>query len=89
VITPEIQLALRQLLRCSFQGTAKRTYLPIQMNEVDRIHEARKILLQRIDQPSSLIELARLVGLNSNARPLIAINPTIKPSQSPVENLDQ
>jgi AraC family transcriptional regulator, transcriptional activator of the genes for pyochelin and ferripyochelin receptors len=88
-ITPEIQLALQQLLRCPFQGATKRMYLeskilellalmteqeqsnrlvtPIQMNEVDRIHEARKILLQRMNHPPSLIELARLVGLNDNA----------------------
>mgnify|MGYP002780683998 CR=1 FL=1 len=88
-VTPEMQLALRQLLRCPFQGATKRMYLeskilellalmteqerstqlaaPIGMNEVDRIHEARKILLQRINHPPSLLELARLVGLNDNA----------------------
>lgn len=88
-ITPEMQLALRQLLRCPFQGITKRMYLeskilellalmteqeqsnrlaaPIQMDEVDRIYEARKILLQRINHPPSLIELARSVGLNDNA----------------------
>ncbi|MGG6270020.1 helix-turn-helix domain-containing protein [Leptolyngbya sp. AN03gr2] len=89
VVTSEMQLALRQLLGCPFQGATKRMYLeskilellalmtaqeqsrmiaaPLQMDEVDRIHEARKILLQRINQPPSLIELARLVGLNDNA----------------------
>jgi AraC-like DNA-binding protein len=33
-------------------------------DDVDRIHDARKILLQRLDNPPSLIELARQVGLN-------------------------
>jgi AraC-like DNA-binding protein len=33
-------------------------------DDVDRIHQARAILLQRLDNPPSLIELARQVGLN-------------------------
>lgn len=33
-------------------------------DDVDRIHQARSILLQRLDNPPSLIELARQVGLN-------------------------
>lgn len=33
-------------------------------DDVDRIHHARDILLQRLDNPPSLIELARQVGLN-------------------------
>ena len=33
-------------------------------DDVDRIHQARNILLQRLDNPPSLIELARQVGLN-------------------------
>jgi AraC family transcriptional regulator, transcriptional activator of the genes for pyochelin and ferripyochelin receptors len=88
-ITPEMQLALRQLWRCPFQGATKRMYLeskilellalmteqeqsnclgiPLQMSEVDRVYEARKILLQRLDRPPSLLELARLVGLNDNS----------------------
>jgi AraC-like DNA-binding protein len=33
-------------------------------DDVDRIHQAREILLQRLDNPPSLIELARQVGLN-------------------------
>lgn len=39
----------------------------IKSEEVDRIHAARKILLQRLDNPPSLMELARLVGLNDRA----------------------
>lgn len=33
-------------------------------DDVDRIHQARDILLQSLDNPPSLIELARQVGLN-------------------------
>ncbi len=33
-------------------------------DDVDRIHQAKTILLQRLDNPPSLIELARQVGLN-------------------------
>ncbi|NJK52176.1 MAG: helix-turn-helix transcriptional regulator [Leptolyngbyaceae cyanobacterium SU_3_3] len=36
----------------------------LKSDQVDRIHAARKILLQRLDHPPSLLELARLVGLN-------------------------
>ncbi|NDJ18058.1 helix-turn-helix transcriptional regulator [Myxacorys almedinensis] len=39
----------------------------LKSEEVDRIHAARKILLQRLDHPPSLMELARLVGLNDRA----------------------
>lgn len=36
----------------------------LKSDDVDRIHYAREILLQRLDDPPSLIELARQVGLN-------------------------
>jgi AraC-like DNA-binding protein len=36
-------------------------------DHVDRIHDARQILLQRLENPPSLSELARLVGLNDRA----------------------
>jgi AraC-like DNA-binding protein len=86
--TPAMQLAARQMLRCSFQGMPKRMFLEgkalellglvaaaeIDRNDrdraylpndlVDRIHYARDILHERIDDPPNLGELARLVGLN-------------------------
>jgi AraC-like DNA-binding protein len=86
--TPAMQLAARQMLRCTFQGMPKRMFLegkalellglvaaaeinkydsdrPYLPNDlVDRIHHARDILHQRMDDPLSLGELARLVGLN-------------------------
>lgn len=37
---------------------------PISRDDRDRIHCAREILLQRLADPPSLVELARLVGLN-------------------------
>jgi AraC-like DNA-binding protein len=37
---------------------------PISRDDRDRIHFAREILLQRLADPPSLVELARLVGLN-------------------------
>ena len=39
----------------------------LKAEEVDRIHAARKILLQRLDNPPSLMDLARMVGLNDRA----------------------
>lgn len=43
------------------QPSSPKTLKP---DDVDRIHQARDILLQQLDQPPSLLELARLVGLN-------------------------
>jgi AraC-like DNA-binding protein len=34
--------------------------------DIERIHYATEILLQRLDQPPSLMELARMVGINDN-----------------------
>ncbi|AFZ28785.1 transcriptional regulator, AraC family [Gloeocapsa sp. PCC 7428] len=36
----------------------------LQSDDVDRIHEAKKILIQQIDNPPTLLNLARQVGLN-------------------------
>jgi AraC-like DNA-binding protein len=46
--------------------TKENTYCiySLKPDDVDRIHQARNILLQRLDNPPSLIELARQVGLN-------------------------
>lgn len=87
-VTPAMQLAARQMLRCGFRGVAKRMFLEgkalellalvaeveierhgsdrpwVQTDLVDRIHDARGILRQRIDNPPNLGELSRLVGLN-------------------------
>jgi AraC-like DNA-binding protein len=39
----------------------------LKLDEIDRIHAARKILLERLENPPSLMELARMVGLNDRA----------------------
>jgi AraC-like DNA-binding protein len=45
----------------------RRSTITLKSDEVDRIHQARAILLQNLHQPPSLSELARQVGLNDNA----------------------
>nr|WP_235927133.1 AraC family transcriptional regulator [Gloeocapsopsis dulcis] len=40
---------------------------PLKLDDLDRIHQAQKILLQRLNNPPSLIDLARQVGLNDYA----------------------
>ena len=40
---------------------------PLKSDDIERIHQARKILLQRLDNPPSLLSLARQVGLNDCA----------------------
>ncbi|NDJ17350.1 helix-turn-helix transcriptional regulator [Myxacorys almedinensis] len=37
---------------------------PLKPEDVERIHYAKEVLVARLDQPPSLIELARLVGIN-------------------------
>jgi AraC-like DNA-binding protein len=39
----------------------------LKLDEIDRIHAARKILQQQLDNPPSLLELSRMVGLNDRA----------------------
>lgn len=97
-ITPEMQLALQQMLDCPYQGAIKQLYLESKSVEVltlwldqacssefsgqlftsqqsqgatvsrtadiERIYQAKDILLQQIDNPPSLLALARQVGLN-------------------------
>ncbi|MES1022316.1 AraC family transcriptional regulator [Gloeocapsa sp. BRSZ] len=40
------------------------SYTPLKPDDIDRIYYAKEILLQQLDNPMSLIELARQVGLN-------------------------
>jgi AraC family transcriptional regulator, transcriptional activator of the genes for pyochelin and ferripyochelin receptors len=88
--TPEMQIAVQQLLRCRYQGAAKRIYLESKVlellalmveqeieiqtgkicpptltpDDLDRIYQAGTILLQQLDCPPSLIDLAHQVKLN-------------------------
>jgi AraC-like DNA-binding protein len=56
----------QELVLHETQNSTHRTHLlkPLKPDDVDRIHRARDILLQRINDPPSLVELARQVGLN-------------------------
>ncbi|MEH1843091.1 MAG: AraC family transcriptional regulator [Nostoc sp.] len=90
-ITPAMQIPLRQILHCPYQGLNKRLYLESKVLELmalvieqeleirnsnenahslkpdvaDRIYRARELLLQRLDNPPTLMELAQQVELNS------------------------
>ncbi|MBD2355418.1 helix-turn-helix transcriptional regulator [Tolypothrix sp. FACHB-123] len=88
--TPEMRVALEQIINCPFTGLTKKLYLEskclelialkleqlaasensstkvtiLKGDDIDRIHYAKEILAQNLDNPPSLIELARQVGLN-------------------------
>jgi len=86
-ITPAIEMALRQILQCPYQGLTQKLYLeakslelialfleafqemplvPVGVNrdECDRLHHAQQILRDNLQNPPSIIHLARQVGLN-------------------------
>jgi AraC family transcriptional activator of pyochelin receptor len=60
--------SLEMLALCLEQALCTPAPKPIcarlQSDEIDRLHHARDILIQQMDHPPSLIELARQVGLN-------------------------
>ncbi|HIK06862.1 MAG TPA: helix-turn-helix transcriptional regulator [Trichormus sp. M33_DOE_039] len=88
--TPEMRVALEQIINCPFTGLTKKIYLEskclelialkveqlinieknytkaivLQRDDIARIHYAKEILTQNLDNPPSLLELARKVGLN-------------------------
>jgi AraC-like DNA-binding protein len=88
--TPEMRVALEQIINCPFTGLTKKIYLEskcleiialkleqlatredsstkgtaLKRDDIDRIHYAKEILTENLDNPPSLIELARQVGLN-------------------------
>lgn len=45
----------------------KANHISLKPDVVERAYHAREILLQRLDNPPSLVELAQMVGLNSRA----------------------
>jgi AraC family transcriptional regulator, transcriptional activator of the genes for pyochelin and ferripyochelin receptors len=86
-LTPAIETALGQILRCPYQGITRTLYLeakslelialfidalqesppssaPLSRDDRDRIHHAQQIILNNLQTPPSLIDLARQVGLN-------------------------
>lgn len=88
--TPEMKVALEQIINCPFTGLTKKIYLEskclelialkveqlinfeknyakaivLKRDDIARIHYAKEILTQNLDNPPSLLELARKVGLN-------------------------
>jgi AraC family transcriptional activator of pyochelin receptor len=88
--TPEMRVALEQIINCPFTGLTKKIYLEskclelialkieqlinieknytkaivLKRDDIARIHYAKEILTQNLDNPPSLLELARKVGLN-------------------------
>lgn len=89
-ITPNMRLALEQILNCPYQGKLKQIYLEskslellvllvdqfrtesseitlktgLHPDDVHRIYQAKQILIEKMDNPPSLITLAHQVGLN-------------------------
>ncbi|AFY49090.1 DNA-binding domain-containing protein, AraC-type [Nostoc sp. PCC 7524] len=90
ITTPEMQIALQQILNCPFQGIMKRLYLEakaielmthqfsqftksvsnsddkslVKTDDVERIYQAKDILINNFKNPPSLLEIARQVKLN-------------------------
>jgi len=89
ITTHEMQIVLRQILNCPYQGLTKQLYLEgkilellalrleylqenpnfnksttLKPHQLDSIYHARDILINNINNPPSLINLARQVGLN-------------------------
>jgi AraC-like DNA-binding protein len=68
-----LETKIWELLLLSVQPLLEETSLQspvpkkLKSDQVDRIHAAKTILLQRLENPPSLSELARLVGLNDRA----------------------
>lgn len=88
--TPAMRTVARQILKCPYQGIAKRLYLEgkalelmgilvaqeieikatnnhfhaLKPDVVERVYHARDILVKRLSNPPSFMELSREVGLN-------------------------
>jgi AraC-like DNA-binding protein len=45
---------------------AERETKPLKSDDIERIHYAKEVLIARLDEPPSLIELARLAGINDH-----------------------
>ncbi|MEM9767477.1 MAG: AraC family transcriptional regulator [Cyanobacteria bacterium P01_D01_bin.71] len=60
-----VALKLEQL-KASDRPPTVPTPLPLEADDVERIHQARNILITRLDNPPSLLELARQVGMNDH-----------------------
>lgn len=56
-----IGCVIQQVKEVSLYGTANFT---LSMEDIGKIHRAREIIINKIDNPYSLIELSRAVGIN-------------------------
>ncbi|MEX0271504.1 helix-turn-helix transcriptional regulator [Leptolyngbyaceae cyanobacterium UHCC 1019] len=59
-----LELMALQLMQVIEQPVAACSYGALRSRDVDCIHQAREILIQNLDNPPSLLDLARQVGLN-------------------------
>jgi AraC-like DNA-binding protein len=60
-----MELIIRQLYELS-QRECPEMNVRIPVSDIERIHEARKILTSNLDNPPTLYELGRQVGINTN-----------------------
>lgn len=59
-----IELISHQLAKVVYDEKVPKKNLILRPDDIERIHEARDILVRNMDNPPSLLELARQVGLN-------------------------
>ena len=59
-----LELIALQLIQVVDPGTTPHSRSSLQAGDIDCIHHAKAILIENFDHPPSLLELARLVGLN-------------------------
>ena len=64
--TTAMGLVLRQMLTCNLHGGVARLYLEAKLmrSDIDRLEQARHILLSCYEDPPTITELSRAVGLN-------------------------
>ena len=55
-----------ELLSHYFTQISTNNKSEIKQEEIDKIHQAREIIIQNIDKPPLLSELSKLIGMNSN-----------------------
>ena len=59
-----IELISHQLAQLTFAECRSKRSFPLRPDDVERIHEARDILIHNLENPPSLLDLALQVGLN-------------------------
>lgn len=59
-----LELMARVFAQVKQTDQASNGWVAFKSDDIDRIHHAREILMQRLSDPPSLLDLARQVGLN-------------------------